>query len=84
MPKRNILRCELNWVLESESGKRNIDERIISRRDDFVVDVLFYFTPVQRFEYPGDMFSFGVLVTAQARKFCNSWRGHICFSSKIM
>ena len=34
-------------------------ERIISMRDDFVVDALFYFEPVQRFEYRGDMFSFG-------------------------
>ena len=58
-------------------------ERIISRRDDFVVDVLFYFKPVQRFEYPGDMFSFRVLVTARAWKFCNSWRGDICFCSKF-
>ena len=41
-------------------------KRIVSKRDDFVVDVLFYFEPVQRFEYWGDMFSFGVLVTAQA------------------
>ena len=39
-------------------------ERIVSKRNDFVVDVLFYFEPVQRFEYRGDMFSFGVLVTA--------------------
>ena len=34
-------------------------ERIISKGDDFVVDTLFYFKPVQRFEYRGDMFSFG-------------------------
>ena len=33
-------------------------ERIVSKRDDFVVDALFYFEPVQRFEYRGDMFSF--------------------------
>ena len=31
---------------------------IISKRDDFVVDALFYFKPVQRFEYRGDMLSF--------------------------
>ena len=30
-----------------------------SEGDDFVVDTLFYFKPVQRFEYRGDMFSFG-------------------------
>ena len=41
-------------------------ERIVSKGDDFVVDTLFYFEPVQRFEYRSDMFSFGVLVTAPA------------------
>ena len=35
-------------------------ERIVSKGDDFVVDVLFYFEPVERFEFRGDMFSFGV------------------------
>ena len=34
-------------------------ERIVSKRDDFVVDALFYFESVQGFEYRGDMFSFG-------------------------
>ena len=34
-------------------------ERIISKRDDFVVDLLIYFEPVQRFENRGDIFSFG-------------------------
>ena len=58
-------------------------ERIVSKRDDFVVDVLFYFEPVQRFEYRGDMFSFGVLVTARAREFCSSWRRDICFCDKF-
>ena len=29
------------------------------KRNDFVVDALFYFEPVWRFEYRGDMFSFG-------------------------
>ena len=33
-------------------------EKIVSKRDDFVMDALFYFKPVQRFEYRGDMFSF--------------------------
>ena len=32
-------------VLESRSMKK-----VISRRDDFVVDPLFYFEPVQRFQ----------------------------------
>ena len=34
-------------------------EKVISKRDGFVVDALFNFEPVQRFEYWGDMFSFG-------------------------
>ena len=46
-------------------------ERIVSKGDDFVVDALFYFKPVGRFEFRGDMFSFGVLVIARAREFCN-------------
>ena len=54
-------------------------ERIVSKRDDFVVDALFYFEPMQKFEYRDDMFSFGVLVTARARRFSSSWRRDICF-----
>ena len=34
-------------------------EKVVSKRDDFVVDALFYFEPVQIFKYRGDMFSFG-------------------------
>ena len=56
-------------------------ERIVSKRDDFVVDALF--EPVQRFEYQGDMFSFVVAVTARAREFCNRWRRDICFCGKL-
>ena len=33
-------------------------EKIIRKRDGFVADALFYFEPVQRFKYTGDMFSF--------------------------
>ena len=58
-------------------------ERIVSKGGDFVAVALFYLKPVQRFEYRGDMFSFGVLVTAQAREFCNSWRRDICFCGKF-
>ena len=53
--------------------------KVVGERDDFVVDALFYFEPVQRFEYRGDMFSFGVLVTPRAREICSSWRREICF-----
>ena len=38
-------------------------EKVVSKRDDFVVDVLFYFERVQRFEYRGDKFSFWVPVS---------------------
>ena len=44
-------------------------ERIVSKRDDSVVDALFYFKPVQRFEYWDDMFSFGVLVLREQGSF---------------
>ena len=33
-------------------------KKVISTRDDFVVNAFFYFEPVQRFECRGDMFSF--------------------------
>ena len=36
-------------------------EKVIGKRDDFVIDALLYFEPVQRFEYRDDMFSFGGL-----------------------
>ena len=34
-------------------------EKVVGKRDDFVMDALFYFEPVQRFEYRDDMFHFG-------------------------
>ena len=52
-------------------------DRIVNKGDNFVVDALFYFKPVQRFECRSDMFSFGVLVSARAREFYNSWRRDI-------
>ena len=55
-------------------------ERIVSKGDDFVVDTLFYFKPAERFEYRGDMFSFGGSSYARARKFCNNWRRDIFFA----
>ena len=33
-------------------------EKVLSMRDDFVVDALFYFESVQIYEYRGDMSSF--------------------------
>ena len=49
-------------------------EQVVGKRDDFVMDALFYFEPVQRFEYRSDIISFGVPATARAREFCSSWR----------
>ena len=34
-------------------------KKVVGKRDDFVVNALFYFEPVQKFEYRGIMFSFG-------------------------
>ena len=58
-------------------------EKVKSKRDGFVMDALLYFEPVQRFEYRGDVFSFGVPVTVQAREFCSNWRQDICFCSNF-
>ena len=58
-------------------------EKVVSKTDDFVVDALFYFEPVSRFEYQGDMFSFGVPVTARAREFCSNLTRDICFCGKF-
>ena len=49
-------------------------EKVVSKRDDFVVDALFYFEPLERFEYRGDKFSCVVPITTRAREFCSSWR----------
>ena len=58
------LACRFNIYKFSEVlGLRGM-KKIISKRDDFVMDALFYFEPVQSFEYRYDMFSFGVPVTA--------------------
>ena len=39
-------------------------EKVVGKRYDFVVEALFYFEPVQRLEYRGDMFSLRIPVTA--------------------
>ena len=36
---------------------RNV-EKVLSKRDDFIVDALFCLEPVQKFEYRSDVFSF--------------------------
>ena len=42
-----------------------ISVEVISKGDDFIMDALFYFEPVQQLEYMGDMFSF---------RGCSKWR----------
>ena len=37
-------------------------ENVVRKRDDFVVDSLFYFEPVQRFKYRGDVQFVGSLL----------------------
>ena len=61
-------------------------EKVISERDDLVGNALFYFMSVNRFKYRGDVFSFGVPVSAQAGEFCSNWRRHIVVveSSRIV
>ena len=58
-------------------------EKVVSKRDDFKVDALFYFESVQRFEYRVICSVLRVLVTTRAREFCSNWRRNICFSSKF-
>ena len=58
-------------------------QKFVSKRDDFAVDVFFILVPLQIFEYRGDMFSFGVPVTEQAREFCSNWRRDICLCAKF-
>ena len=76
----------------SEASRFNIDafseflglrgmENVVNKRYDFVMDALFYFEPMQRCEYRGDMFSFRVQVTVRAREFCSNWGRDICFCS---
>ena len=41
----------------------------VIKRDDFIVDALFYFESVQRFEYRGDMFGFGFQILREQGSF---------------
>ena len=50
--------CRFNIYKFSEVLRLRGMEKVISKRDDFVLNVLFYFAPVQRFEYRSDMLSF--------------------------
>ena len=61
------------WGCEVEVLGLQGVEKVVGKRDDFVMDALFYFEPVQRFEYRGDMFSFGCSSYCVS-EFCNSWR----------
>ena len=58
-------------------------EKVVGKRDDFVVDALFYFKPVQRFECRGDMFSFRGSSYCASKGICSSWIRDICFCGKF-
>ena len=49
-------------------------EKVVGKRDDFVMDALFSFEPVQRFQYRVICPVLAVPLTARAREFCSSWR----------
>ena len=57
--------------------------KVVSKRDEFVMNALFYFEPVRRFEYRVICSVFGFPVTARAREFCRNWRRDICFYGKF-
>ena len=63
---------KISEVLELRGMKK-----VVSKRDNFVVLALFYSELLQRFKYGGDMFSFGVPITARAKEFCSNWRRYI-------
>ena len=58
-------------------------EKVVGKRDDFLVDELIYFEPVQSFEYRVICSVLGVPVTARAKEFCSSWSRDICFCGKF-
>ena len=76
----------------SEASRFNIDtfseilglrymEEVISKRDDFVA--IFFFEPMQKFEYRGDMFSFGVPVMRDQVVFRNCRRDIFFFALSL-
>ena len=78
----------------SEASRFNIDkfsevlglqgmEKVVGKRDDFVVDALFYFEPVQRSEYRGNMFSFGDSSYFVSKEFCSNWRRDNLFAVSL-
>ena len=54
-------------------------EKVIGERDDFVLDVLFYFSQCKDLSTRVICSVLEVPVTARSRKFCSSWRRDICF-----
>ena len=58
-------------------------EKVVGKRDNFVMDAHFYFEVVQRCKYWGDMFSFGFELLREQGSFCISWRRDICFCGKF-
>ena len=54
-------------------------KKVVDKRDNFVMHVLFYFEPVQKFEYRVICSVLGIPVTVRAMEFCSSWRRDISF-----
>ena len=68
----------LNIDKFSEVWELRYMEKVVGKIDDFVMDALFYFEPVQRFECRWLCSVCRVPVTARTREFCRSWRRDIC------
>ena len=58
MSRRTSIASIFNIYKVSEVLELRSMEKVLSKRDDIVVDALFYFEHVQRFEYMNDIFSF--------------------------
>ena len=72
--------CRFNIGKFSEVLELRGMDKVISKRYDFIVDALFCFEPVPRFEYRvicSVLEGRGILVTARAREFCSNWRRNI-------
>ena len=58
-------------------------KKIVSKRDDFMVNALLYLSQSRDLRI-GVMYSvLGFPVIERAREFCNNWKRDICFCSKF-
>ena len=58
MIRRTSGASRFNIYKFSEVLGLRVMEKVVSKRNDFSVDALLYFEPMQRFEYRDDMFSY--------------------------